>query len=652
MKLTAKLAYSQLKVNRNRSTWTFLGIVLAAAMTAAVCGFAVSGDIMLTELEVDKDRYMPTLTGLSVILGLIIAVVSVTVVSNAFRVSADERTAQFGILKSVGATKKQVAATVMYEGVLLCLIGIPIGIALGIAVHYSGIGIANYFLKSLNSMRANNNTHFYLRFETRWWAVLIAAVGSFLTVMLSAWLPARKAAKIPAIDAIRGAGTVRISAKKVRVGGLVRRIFGFEGTLAVKSLKRSRGNFRASVISLTVSVMLYIMAGSIGVYGNMMTNEIYPNLDIDAICFCSGSVNYDDGVFIGRDMMSYAEAEEFTKKLNAYPDAEAYRVGTGVAWSVELPEEFISPKMRAVIESVNAVETINQAVIVTVDSAEYERLCKVADVPSGSNILINSVRFRLGEKRTRTVLEPYVFKETTLRIEDYQNVSEPLDLPIHGELTVGEVPEEIMSFVNNEDVVGYINFVCVIVPEADSMSTEWLVKTADPDGFLDYAYGIFDGGRQPFYSENVRDAIRAMKDLRNLLLTFVYGFVGMLTLVALTNVISTISANIRSRSKEFAILRSSGLTEAGLRKMLNLESAMSSARALLFGLPLGCGLSYLIYYAIKDAVDFPYVFPSVQILQCVLGVFAVAWIVMRYAARKLRGGSIVEAVRGEYGNFT
>jgi len=645
MKITAKLAYSQLKNNRRRTVWTLLGIILASAMTTAVCGFAVSGDIMLTELEVHKEKYVTTLAGLSIILGLIIAAVAVTVVSNSFRVSADERTAQFGILKSVGATKKQIAATVMYEGLWLCSIGIPVGIALGIAVHFFGIEIANYFLKSMNNLQeiSGGAVEFYLKFAVRWRAIAIAALGSFLTVMLSAWIPARKSAKIPAIEAIRGAGAVKVSAKKVRVSKLTQKLFGFEGVLAVKSLKRNKRNFRATVVALSISVMLYIAAGSLGMIGHLATNEIYPNLDLDAFCFYSGAADYDDdGVLLKQYSLEYSEAEDLTARYNSYPNTEAYRVGASVYYTVKLPEDMITRKLRSVL-----IGDEFYAKLLTVNSKENARLCKAAGVPVGSNILVNSARYRVGENRRRTVFAPFVFKETTLSFAEL-NTDKTLDITIHGEIGVGEVPEEIMHIMGEVSIFSGELF--VIVPEAESMGVDWFIKTNDPNGFIEYAEEIFnefpqEAGR--FYAENVRDAIKAVKDLRNLLLTFVYGFVGMLTLVGLTNVISTISANIRSRRKEFAILRSAGMTDNGLRKMLNLESILSSARALLYGLPLGLLLSGLIYLAAARAVEFPFVFPWAAVLQCVLGVFAVTFFVMRYAAGKLRGGSIVEAIRGE-----
>lgn len=207
MKITAKLAYSQLKLNRSRTTWTLIAIMLSTALTTAVCSFVASGNAMLVDfLGEDYGLYGKSYIGLllipAIIFGLIIIAMSVTVVSNVFRISAQERVTQFGILKCTGATKKQIVDTVMYESILLCVVGVPAGIILGILLAFGGVGIANHFLDELNALAhiMIREVNFSLEFVLSWQAMLVSAVLCFLTVLFSAWLPARKAAKVPAID--------------------------------------------------------------------------------------------------------------------------------------------------------------------------------------------------------------------------------------------------------------------------------------------------------------------------------------------------------------------------------------------------------------------------------------------------------------------
>jgi len=652
MKLTAKLAYSQLLINRKRTVWTLVGISLSIAMITAICGFAATGDVMMVDIMGDnyyeRSRFISTLLGIGAVLGSIITAVSVVVVSNAFRISAGERAAQFGILKSVGATKRQIAATVMYEGVWLSVIGIPIGVALGMAVHLAGVGMANYYLISLNKLTGDVDVQISLKFVFRWWAVAASIVFSFITVMLSAWLPARKAAKIPALDAIRGYGEVKIKAGRVRSNRLIQKLFGFEGALASKSLKRSRRNFRATVVSLSVSIALVIAANSFDTFVFSTINIFYPDADINVVADYESTVTvseWTDGkgeLLRERETypLEFAKAEQITAKFREYPDTSVFGIGSDYfVYSTVLPKEMLSSKMIEYLGEDRDEYRLTVSLI-SMDRENYTRLCETAGVAYGSNILVNRNRAVIND--VKSDYEPCIFREQTLRLSDREGFSEDFELPLHGVLSFNDTPTEVMAFSPNR--------IAVIVPEYDTVSYEWLVGTKDDAGFVAYADETLKNlvPQSELYVTavvSISDLTKATKDMRNLLLTFVYGFVGMLMLVGLTNVISTISTNIRSRSREFAVLRSVGMTDSGLKKMLNLESILCSARALLYGLPLGCALSYLLYRAIVQTANFPYSFPWVAVFQCVTGVFAVTWVTMRYSASRLRGGSIIEAIR-------
>jgi len=236
MKLTAKLALSQLKVNRKRTIWTLIGIMLSSAIITTVfsLGFG-SGLEFVDRLIGDSDlrgNYEQTISGLAFVMSLIVMGISVVVVSNAFRVSASERSAQFGILKSVGATKKQIVSTVLYEGLFLTIIGIPVGIALGFLFQFIGIHVINHFLERMlgdESMVRGVHDGAWMHFIFSFNALFLSIGISFFTVIISAWLPAKKVAKISAINAIRGVGEIQVKNKKTYTTPLIRKIFGYEG---------------------------------------------------------------------------------------------------------------------------------------------------------------------------------------------------------------------------------------------------------------------------------------------------------------------------------------------------------------------------------------------------------------------------------------
>ena len=441
MKLTAKLAYSQLITNKKRTTWTLLGILLSTAMIAAVFGFAASGAAAITDLMGDiyvRDAYYTTIFGMSGVLSFVIVAVSVVVVSNAFRVSAAERLTQFGILKSVGATKKQIAQTVVYEGVLLSVIGIPLGIAIGFLIQFAGVNIANHMLAGLNAFQADD-TAIIFGFVFAWQAMLVSIAVAFVTVHLSAWLPARKAAKVAAVDAIRGADEIKIKARQVRPSWLVSKVFGFEGELASKSLKRSRKNFRATVVSLTISMVLFIAASSFGTQLFQMTNLVFALIDADVVAsFHSswyGRVGEDGQIAERRYMtISTEQAESITARMREFEGTTIFGVGGNhFRYTVDREElQFTSEFERMGMDGVGwvilATDTAFPINLLIVDAENYAELARRAGVPPGSNILINHVRTRYNGNWVE--FAPLVFSGQTLQMQRHDGYTALL--PLHG----------------------------------------------------------------------------------------------------------------------------------------------------------------------------------------------------------------------------
>ena len=667
-KLTQRLAYSQLKTNRKRTIWTLLGIALSTAMITAVYGFGASGyDAVINMIggnESLRTEYLVTIVVIGVILSVIIVSASVIVVSNSFRVSAGERLTQFGILKSIGATKQQIAKTIMNESVILSAIGIPLGIIIGLLVQLMGIEIANYLLGDFSHLHSDSDELIF-NFVIAWQAMLGSIAVAFITVLLSAWLPARKAAKIPAIDAIRGVGEVKIKRSQVKVNWLVKTLFRFEGTLAYKSLKRSRRNFRATVVSLTISIVLFVGASSFGDQLNRMANLVINPLHADVIGEFNSSmitIEREDGSVYSRfEAISNEDAERITAKLREFPDTTVLGVGInggrGIGLTIPVHQSMFTTNMRDHLKSMNRFDVDNPeylwlaVALATVDAENYAELTRLAGVEYGSNILINYFRGFIDGRWTE--FPPLVFNEQTLTVHDTSGGivkrRDMLELTLHGELTGNDIPNELLHMSRGH--------ILVVVPEIDSGMYHWFAESDDPRAFTEYARTILeevipqlDG--DIYVNVNVHNLAAQGNLERNiirLVMIFVYGFVGMLTLIGMTNVISTISTNVRSRSREFAVLRSVGMTHGGLNRMLNLESILSSAKSLIIGIPLGIGASYLVYQAMMHSVYFAYEFPWIAVAQSILAVFVITWVTMRYAVARLRGKSIVGTIRSDSG---
>jgi putative ABC transport system permease protein len=655
MKLTAKLAFSQLKTNRSRTIWTLLGIVLSAAMLTAVCGFVASAKMAIeTALGIASYSQAVTagMTALGAFFGAIIVCASVVVVSNAFRVSAGERTRQFGILKSAGATKRQIAQTILYEGMFLSAIAIPVGLALGLFIEFIGTFVVTDLLNRMSGDGALT-VDMSMPFVVTLPMFAVAILTSLGTVLLSAWLPAHKAASLPAIDAIRASGEIKIKRGEVKTSKLTQKFFGFEGTLAAKSLKRSRRNFRATVVSLTISIVLLIVAGSLGEMMEKVTNLFLPNIDATAVGQFMGSVSftYEDDSTIGKldaITLDSSVAERISEKLREYPGAEIYGVGSFSHYQAVLPPDSVSETLKNLRNSQNGGydESYDfQSALIMVDTKHYAKLCEIAGVPLGSNILVNK-RVERAEDGKRRDYAPFNFSELANKaIALALGGEEQLSIVVTGELTGADVPSEVAY-------AAYADF-AVIVPEGDASSYNWFANVPDAVGFAAFAKPVISDmspqGRDTLTvwtdCADIARQTAIMKHMVDVVMFFVYGFIGMLTLIALTNVISTIGANVRSRSGEFAVLESVGMTKGGLSRMLNLESILCSARSLLLGVPLGIIGAYTAYRAMGLAAEVDFSFPWFAVLECALGVLAITWVTMRYAAGRFKSESIIDAIR-------
>ncbi|GHU66906.1 hypothetical protein AGMMS49983_17320 [Clostridia bacterium] len=657
MKLTAKLAYSQIRINRSRTAWTLLGIILSAALITAVCSFAASGNALILDLRSKgDDDFGETLTALflipaCILIALIISM-SAVVISNAFRVSAGERSAQFGILKSVGATKRQITSSVLYESLFLSATGIPIGMIVGLIIAFVGVRVANHFFAELNDLihMMMNEITIALDFVVAWQVLIAAAFISFAAVLLSAWLPARKAAKITAIASIRGTGEVNMetcpSGRRTRLhtSPLIQKLFGFEGTLAAKNMKRNRRNFRASLVSLTVSVVLFITLSALSEQARAFENIIFP--DVDAAVIVDYSSAREETIIAAPIDSEFAHA--VSVRLREYENTAIFGVGDDMeTYTAVVPREAISPQMLEVyfgFEEHSAYEV--RAEIITLDTVNYAALCGKAGVPVGSNILVN--RYSYVDKGYEISIEPFTLAGKTVQLVRANGaVSE---VPVHGVLTQEDVPNEILG--------PNVQVVRLIVPQAETRNYTWYANTAGIDGFIDYANDVmeemFPEAPESGYMERgfntrvytIGDYMKVMNIGIELAMVFVYSFVALLTLIGLTNVISTISANVRMRAREFAVLQSVGMTRRGLTRMLNLESVMCTAGSLIIGLPLALALTYFINLPIRAAFPIPYQFPWLACVYCVFGVFAVTWVTMRYSQGRLKNNSIVETIRG------
>ena len=128
---------------------------------------------------------------------------------------------------------------------------------------------------------------------------------------------------------------------------------------------------------------------------------------------------------------------------------------------------------------------------------------------------------------------------------------------------------------------------------------------------------------------------------------FAYGFIILISLIAATNVFNTISTSISLRRREFAMLRSVGMTEKGINKMMNYECILYGAKALLLGLPTSCLISFILYKIVSKGMMISFKLPWLAMGIATLSVFLVVFATMIYAMHKIKKENPIDALKNE-----
>ena len=218
--------------------------------------YAYNTKVLLYSGTAPFDSFLTAFYSLAAIIIALIVFGSVSLIYNAFSISVSERTKQFGLLSSVGATKKQLRRMVLFEALTVSAVGIPLGILVGIG----GIGITLLLIgdKFSSIVRAD----IPMRLCVSWQAVVIAAVIALVTVLISAWIPSKRATGVSAVEAIRQSMDIKVSGRPVRTSKLAYKLFGLPSVLAGKHYKRNRKKYRTTVVSLFMSIVLFVSAAA------------------------------------------------------------------------------------------------------------------------------------------------------------------------------------------------------------------------------------------------------------------------------------------------------------------------------------------------------------------------------------------------------
>ena len=590
------------------------------------------------------DETLKTIYGLGAFIMGIVLVSSVFVIRNGFAISITERLKQYGMLSSIGATKKQIKKSVYFEGFILGIIGIPLGILSGIFAIYILVNVVNYILKDYVSRGT------LLTYGMSWSAIVISIIVSVVTIWLSCRRSAKKASKITPIEAIRSSEDVKLKAKKIKCPKIITKIFKTGGEIAYKNLKRSKKKYRTTVISIIVSVVIFIAISSFIQYGFKMSSAYYTEKNYNYVVYTYTTA-------LPEDTEEFAKEQEKSLKMltdiSNLPDVgdvsinktNTFEMNMDEKHKAELTEYGKNIKARY-SESNSNQEQIDNVNIISLSKNAYDAYLKkiggdYETYKDGAILIDNNIN--LDEKGKKIQGSMYTWKKgdtVTGKINDKEYNIKIVAKTEERPNGVENLYNTNAYFIVSEDFINKTGYISVTLYAqsnyADKLDAE--VEQYKKDN------NLIDSNLNSF---NLEESVRAENAVVLVISIFLYGFIGVITLIGITNIFNTITTNMNLRKKEFAMLKSIGMTKKEFNRMIRLESIFYGVKSLVIGIPIGLGLSYGMYTVFRNSMEMNYILPYKSIIVAVIFVAVVIGIIMKYSMSKINKQNIIETIRND-----
>ena len=592
--------------------------------------YAINRDLLHWEVFSFNDDVLKLLIRAVSIVLFIIILTSVFSIRNSFSISMTEKIKTYGMLSSVGATKKQIKKMVLFEGLYLGTIGILIGIVLGTGITFLLTQIINSLASNANMLQ--DGWKFYYKFSII--PMIMAIVLGFIIIYLSSISSAKKASKVSPIQNLRNSDNLKSKKIKLKTPKYIKGLFKIGGVLSYKNLKRSKRKYRVTIISLTVSIFVFIIASSFIEYGMKTIKEQYMDVDYNIVV----QSNYNDEK-LNEEAQKLAELENGSIIYEIdFSNEETYIIKDeknikNKNLLTQICTEYNNEGTECIGENIKGVHTQFHIL----DDESFKEYTKKI----GTNyneikdqvIIINNTLDSMSSKK-KFIENTNYKKGDEIKLNSIDTNKEKI-------FTVGAVTTE--RYYGLEHV--YSDQLTLVVNKKYfdlKTRTESIIYNSKNADKLEEKIKEIDKDLKIY---NLQEELKQIKTTILIFGIFIYGFIIVVTLIGITSVFNTITSNIELRQKDFAMLKSIGMTKKEFNKMITLESLFYSFKSLFIGILLGTIGSYFIYKLMSGITDFGYIPPIKSILIAIIFVIVIVFIIMKYSINKINKQNIIETIR-------
>ena len=584
---------------------------------------------------------MKSMITMIVIMLSLVSIGCIVVIYNSFAISVMERKKEFGLLSSIGATKKQLSYTVFFEALIEGIIGI----ILGICGAYIGIGtvilIINNLIGDILVLKLNLVTNIVF--------IIIPVIFMILVIFISALVPSRRAAKVSPIEAIRQNDDIKINKKKIKTGRLINKLFGIEGEIALKNIKRNKKKYRVTIVSLFISIVLFISFSS------------YMNYTIDTASSVMGEVPYDYQIsYFGddNDIDALDKISEIIKSNDVKEYVSYSASNLSIIGNYTYSDEYLDFYKSAYgDDGIKALTNLKYQYIsiYILDDISYNKYKELIGLDKDSVILLNKFKgVSYGNNKRVNYDIPVINNgDINIKICNFDDNDEDVDTTKYCNKKIDNIFITNKSFDLIEEFSYMSDFKLIVnkklydnISDSGTHYTQYNIISDNTDN-IDKLTKELDKYDNVNYT-NVKESMKQANNMILVVKILMYGFIGLVTLIGVTSVFNTISTSMALRKREFAVLRSIGLTRKGFNKILFFESLFFGLKSLIYAIPVSLGVTIIIHYALADMMSInSIVIPWKAIIISIVSVFVIVLLTMMYSTSKIKKHNIIEQIREE-----